>query len=53
MANIGQTYIKRIFKEPNNIYLDKFVASDFQYNAENVLELDDFDSNILQNRVAW
>jgi len=52
MENIRPTYIKRIAKELINMYPDKFVASDSQHNKENVLELADFDSKVLQNRVA-
>ena len=52
MGNIRPTYIKRIAKEPINMYLDKFVASDFQHNKEKVAELADFDSKVLRNRVA-
>ena len=52
MGNIRPTYIKRIAKEPINIYPDKFVASDFQHNKENVSELADFDSKVMRNRVA-
>ena len=52
MENIRPTYIKRIAKELINMYPDKFVASDSQYNKEKVLELADFDSKVLRNRVA-
>ena len=52
MGNIRPTYIKRIARELVNMYPDKFVASDFQHNKENVSELADFDSKILRNRVA-
>jgi ribosomal protein S17E len=52
MGNIRSTDIKRITKEVINMYLDRFVASDFQYNKDNILELADFDSKLLRNRVA-
>jgi small subunit ribosomal protein S17e len=52
MGNIRPTYIKRIAKELLNMYPDKFVASDFQYNKKKVAELADFNSNIMRNRVA-
>ena len=52
LGNIRSTYIKRIAKELINLYPDKFVASDFQHNKEKVLELADFDSKTLRNRVA-
>ena len=52
MGNIKSNYIKRIDKELINIYPDRFVASDFQYNKEKVAELVDFDSKVLRNRVV-
>jgi len=52
MGNIRPTYIKRIAKETINMYSDRFVASDFQHNKENVAELADFDSKTLRNRIA-
>jgi len=52
MENIRPTYIKRIAKELLNMCPDRFVASDFQHNKKKVLELADFDSKVLWNRVA-
>ncbi len=52
LGNIRSTYIKRIAKELIKMYPDKFVASDFQHNKEKVLELADFGSKTLRNRVA-
>jgi len=52
MGNIRSTYIKRIARELVNMYPDRFVASDFQHNKEKVLELADFDSKVMRNRVA-
>ena len=39
-------------RELINMYPDKFVASDFQHNKEKVVELADFGSKVLRNRVA-
>ncbi len=52
MRNIRPTYIKHIAKKLFNMYPDKIVISNFQYNKKKVAELADLDSNILQNRVA-
>jgi len=52
MGNIRPTYIKRVAKELLNMYPDEFVASDFQHNKKKVVELADFDSNIIRNRIA-
>jgi small subunit ribosomal protein S17e len=51
MGNIRPTYIKRIAKELINMYLDRFVASDFQHNKK-VSELTEVQSKILRNRIA-
>jgi len=41
-----------MFRRGKKNYPDKFFASDFQHNKKKFAELADFDSNILQNRVA-
>jgi len=52
MGNIRPTYIKHTAKELLNMYPDEFVASDFQHNKNKVVELADFNSNIMRNRIA-